>query len=384
MAKRDYYEVLGIEKNADDDAIKKAYRKLAMMYHPDKNKDNKDAEEKFKEACEAYEVLSDKDKRARYDQYGHAGMEGAFGSGGFRWEDFTHQGDFSDIFGGFESIFSQFFGGGGSFRSGGGGGQPRGEDLRIELSLNLKEIYEGVTKTIKINVKDACTTCNGSGSKDGITTKCTQCGGHGQVRVVRQSIFGNMQTVSTCPSCRGEGTIVKNKCTACNGEGRVSQSKSVDINIPKGVAEGQYVREKGKGNAAPRGGVPGDILVEIREKEDDFLKRDGANLFCEYPITFTQAALGDEVLVPTITKKIKLKIPAGTQSGKMFKISGQGLPVVQSALVGDFYVQIKVVTPTNLSAEEIKILEQFKVFDSKRDLNIGNSIVDKIKGFFKN
>ena len=381
--KRDYYEVLGVEKNADDDTIKRAYRKLAMMYHPDKNKDNKNAEEKFKEACEAYEVLSDKDKRARYDQYGHAGLEGAFGSGGFDWGDFTHQGDFSDIFGGFESIFAQFFGGSGrGFRSG-GSSQPKGEDLRIELSLSLKEIQEGVTKTIKINVKDTCNACNGTGSKDGLTQSCTQCGGQGQVRQVRQSIFGHVQTVVACPSCRGEGKIIKNKCSICNGEGRTPQSKSIDLNIPKGIAEGQYFRERGKGNAAPRGGIKGDILVEIREKEDDFLKRDGANLFCEFPITFTQAALGDEVLVPAISKKIKLKIPGGTQTGKMFKITGQGLPQVHSSIVGDLYVQIKVVTPTNLSPEEIKILEQFREYDMKRDLKIDKSFVDKLKGFFR-
>jgi len=382
MTKRDYYEILEVDKNATDDAIKKAYRKMAMMYHPDKNKDNKNAEEKFKEACEAYEILSDKDKRARYDQFGHAGLEGVFGSGGFRTEDFTHQGDFSDIFGGFESIFSQFFGGGRGFRNS-ENQQPRGEDLRIELSLSLKEIFEGVTKTIKINVKDTCSNCNGSGSKDGITQQCTQCGGQGQVRVVKQSIFGHVQTVSACPSCKGEGRIVKNKCNICNGEGRTSQTKNIELNIPKGIAEGQYFREKGKGNAAPRGGTKGDILVEIYEKEDSFLKRDGANLFCEYPITFSQAALGDEILVPSITKKIKLKIPAGTQTGKMFKINGQGLPIVQSSMTGDLYVQIRIVTPTNLTNEEIKLLEEFRKYDLKRDIKLENSFVDKLKGFFR-
>jgi molecular chaperone DnaJ len=309
-------------------------------------------------------------------------MEGAFGSGGFRWEDFSHQADFSDIFGGFESIFSTFFGGGrGGSR--GGHGQNKGEDLRIELSLTLKEVYEGVTKTIKINIKDTCETCNGTGSKDGLTQSCTQCGGQGQVRVVRQSIFGHVQQITSCPSCKGEGKIIKNKCVACNGEGRTPQSKSIDLNIPKGIAEGQYFREKGKGNAAPRGGIKGDILVEIREKEDDFLKRDGANLFCEFPITFTQAALGDDVMVPSITKTIKLKIPAGTQTGKMFKITGQGLPVVHSNVIGDLYVQIKVVTPTNLSVEEIKILEQFREYDNKRDMKLDKSFVDKLKGFFR-
>ena len=315
MSKRDYYEVLGVDKSADESTIKSAYRKLAMKYHPDKNKDNKNAEEKFKEAAEAYEVLSDKDKKARYDQYGHAGLEGAFGSGGFSWEDFTHSGDFSDIFGGFDSIFSAFFGGGmGGRRRGANSQQMKGEDLKIELSLTLREIYEGVKKTIKINVKDTCSHCNGTGSKDNKTNTCTQCSCTGQVRKVVQSLFGHVQTVVSCPSCKGEGRIIQNKCFHCSGEGRIPQSKSVDIDIPRGVQEGQYVRVRGEGNAAPRGGIKGDILVMIHEKDDPVLKRDGANLFCEFPITFTQAALGDEILVPAINKKIKLKIPAGTQT----------------------------------------------------------------------
>jgi len=383
MSKRDYYEVLGVEKNSDDETIKRAYRKLAMKYHPDKNKDNKEAEEKFKEACEAYEVLSDKDKRVRYDQYGHAGLEGAFGSGGFSWNDFTHQGDFSDIFGGFDSIFEAFFGGGGSRRSRQHSGQMKGEDLRIEMSLSLKEIYEGVTKTVKINVKDSCPDCNGTGSKDGKTTTCSQCGGQGQVRQVRQSLFGHVQTIVACPSCKGEGKIIENKCPACRGEGRTPQSKNVNVNIPAGVSEGQYIRLRGEGNAAPHGGIKGDILVHIHEKEDPILKREGANLYCEFPITFTQAALGSEITVPVINKKIKLKIPAGTQTGKVFKISNQGLPQVNSSIMGDLFVQVNVVTPTNLSSEEIQILEKFKEFDNKRDLKQDKSFFDKFKDMFK-
>ena len=382
MAKRDYYEILGVEKSADEDTIKKAYRGLAMKYHPDKNKDNKEAEEKFKEACEAYEVLSDKDKRSRYDQFGHAGLEGAFGSGGFSWEDFTHQGDFSDIFGGFESIFDHFFGGHGR-RRGSGNQQMKGEDLRIELSLSLKEIYEGTTKTIKINVKDPCAVCHGTGSKDSKTQSCSQCGGQGQVRQVRPSIFGHVQTIVSCPSCRGEGRIIQNRCTTCSGEGRVSNSKNIDINIPKGVQEGQYIRVRGEGNAAQRGGVKGDILVMVHEKEDPVLKRDGANLFCEFPITFTQAALGDEILVPTIGKKIKLKVPAGTQTGKLFKLSGQGMPFVNSSSIGDLYVQVKLITPTNLSYDEIKILEQFREFDKKRDLKVEKGFFDRLRDAFR-
>ncbi|MCK9329343.1 MAG: molecular chaperone DnaJ [Candidatus Cloacimonetes bacterium] len=383
MAKRDYYEVLGVEKNSDDDTIKRAYRKLAMKYHPDKNKDNKEAEEKFKEACEAYEVLSDKDKRARYDQYGHAGLEGAFGNGGFSWNDFTHQGDFSDIFGGFDSIFEAFFGGGGSRRSRHNPGQMKGEDLRIEMSLSLKEIAEGVSKTVKINIKDTCQACNGTGSQDGKTKTCTQCGGQGQVRQVRQSLFGHVQTIVTCPSCKGEGKIIENKCSVCKGEGRTPQSKNINVNIPAGVSEGQYIRLRGEGNVAPRGGIRGDILVHIHEKEDEYLKREGANLYREFPITFTQAALGSEIIVPVINKKIKIKIPAGTQSGKVFKLNNQGLPQVNSSLMGDLFVQVNIVTPTNLSQEEVRILEQFKVFDDKRDLKMEKSFFDKFKDMFR-
>jgi molecular chaperone DnaJ len=385
MAKRDYYEVLGVDKTASEDTIKVAYRKLAMKYHPDKNKDNAEATEKFKEAAEAYEVLSDKDKKARYDQYGHAGLEGAWGSGGFDFgRDFTHGADFSDIFGSFDSVFEAFFGGtmGGGRRSS-QSQQMKGEDLRIEMSLTLKEIAEGVKRTIKINIKDSCPDCKGSGSKDGKTNKCTQCGGLGQVRRQQQSLFGLVQTVVTCPSCRGEGKIIQNKCSRCNGECRVSTSKSVEIEIPRGVQEGQYVRVRGEGNAAPRGGIKGDILVMIHEKEDPAIKRDGSNLFVQFPISFTQAALGDEVMISTISKKIKLKIPAGTQSGKVFKITGQGLPVVHSSSVGDFYVVVVVVTPTHLSADEIKILEQFREYDKKRDLKLEKGFVDRLKDFFK-
>ena len=381
MSKRDYYDILGVDKSADSETIKKAYRKLAMKYHPDKNKDNKEAEEKFKEASEAYEVLSDKDKRSLYDQHGHAGLEGAFGSGGFSWSDFTRQGDFADIFG-FESIFDAFFGGGGRQRRN-ASGHTKGEDLKIELSLSLKEIYEGTSKTIKINVKDTCPTCFGTGSRDSKTQTCSQCGGQGQVRQVKQSIFGHIQTIVTCPSCKGDGKIIANKCLDCNGEGRTSKSRNVNVDIPKGVQEGQYIRVRGEGNAAVRGGVKGDILVLIHEKEDPNLKREGPNLFCEFPISFTQAALGDEVFVPSIMNKIKLKIPSGTQTGKIFKLSSQGLPQVNSSYVGDLFVQVRVITPTNLSPAEIKILEQFKEYDSKRDLKIDKNFIDRLREFFR-
>jgi molecular chaperone DnaJ len=383
MAKRDYYDVLGIDKNADTDSIKTAYRKLAMKYHPDKNPNDKNAEEKFKEAAEAYEVLSDKDKKQKYDQFGHAGLDGAFGSGGFNWGDFTHKGDFDDIFGGFDSILNAFFGG----SMGGGRRSPRsqslkGEDIRIEMSLTLAEVNEGVKKTIKINIKDICAECLGSGSKDGKVTNCTQCGGSGQVRRVQQSLFGQVQTVVACPSCKGEGKIIQNKCAYCHGEGRSTKSKNVEIEIPKGVMEGHVVRVMGQGNVGIRSGIKGDILVIIHEKEDKVLKREDSNLFCEFPISFATAALGDEVLVPAINKKIKLKIPAGTQTGKVFKVSKQGLPTVNSSHIGDLFVVVKVITPTNLKNDEEKIFRKLKEYDKNRDLKIDKSFTDRIRDFF--
>ena len=271
----------------------------------------------------------------------------------------------------------------GGGRRNGASKQMKGEDLRIEMSLTLQEIADGVQKTIKINIKEACTHCKGTGSKDNKMHNCTQCGGMGQVRRVTQSLFGHVQTVVTCPSCRGEGKTIQNKCTYCSGEGRMSQAKNVDVDIPRGVHEGQYVRIRGEGNAAPRGGIKGDILILIHEKEDNILRRDGANLFIEFPLTFTQVALGDEVMVPAINKKIKLKIPPGTQTGKVFKISGQGLPQVNSSYIGDLYVVARVVTPTHLNADEVRILEQFKTHDQKRDLKLEKSFVDKLKDFFK-
>lgn len=382
MAKRDYYEVLGIEKSASDSEIKRAYRKLAMKYHPDKNPDDKAAEEKFKEASEAYEVLSDANKRQKYDQYGHAGLEGAFGSGGFSWNDFTHAGDFSDIFGdGFGSIFENLFGFGGR-RSGGRSRANRGEDLQISLSLTLEEIAKGVDKKIKISVKEPCDTCNGTGSSDGDTHTCPQCHGSGQVMQMARSLFGQMQTVVTCPSCNGEGKIIKNKCSACHGEGRVSHSVTKSVHIPAGVSEGQYLRLQGEGNVGRRGSGRGDILVMIQEKEHPIFERDGDNLICEYPISFSQAALGDDLKVPTLSGKLKMKVPAGTQSGKTFRLRGQGLPHVNSGYTGDLYIRIRVITPTKLSAEERDLFEKLGKFDSEKKLHPEKSFFSKLRDLF--
>lgn len=381
--KRDYYEVLGVEKSADDATIKKAYRKLAMQFHPDKNPDNKEAEEKFKEASEAYEILSDKDKRQRYDQFGHAGVDGQFGGGGFNWENFTHFDDISDLFGGggFGSIFDQIFGGSGF----GGRGQRshnRGEDLQIELSLNLKEVASGTEKKIKIGVKTPCESCNGSGSADGHTETCTQCHGTGQVRRVVQSLFGQMQTASECPSCRGEGKIVKNRCTKCYGEGRQGKVQEINVKIPAGVEEGQYIRLRGQGNVGARGGARGDILVMIREKQDEIFERSGNDIVLEYPISVSQAVLGDEVIVPTINGSAKMKIPAGSQSGRLFRLKGQGIQGLNSYSKGDQLVRLIVVIPSKLSKEETELYTKLKSFDHKRELKPGKSFISKMKEFF--
>jgi len=384
MAKRDYYEVLGVEKNASDSEIKKAYRKLAMKYHPDKAGDDKEAEEKFKEASEAYEVLSDSEKKARYDQYGHAGLEGAFGQGGFSWSDFTHAGDFSDLFGegGFSSIFEQFFGG-----FGGGGGRSRGqkrnrgEDLQLEISITLKEVNDGADKKLKIKIKDNCDSCNGSGSADGASETCPQCNGQGQVRQVRQSLFGQIQTVGECPTCHGKGKIIKNKCHKCTGSGRVDTFKEIKITIPAGIDDGQYFRLRGQGNIGVNNGERGDIIVLVHVKEHDLFEREGANLILEYPISFSQAALGDEVKVPTINGKIKLKVPEGTQSGKVLRLRGQGLPHVNSTYKGDLYIKLMVITPTKLSSRERELLQELQTYDSEKKLKPGKGFFDKLKEF---
>lgn len=383
MAKRDYYEVLGVEKNAGADEIKKAYRKLAIKYHPDKTKGDKASEEKFKEASEAYEVLSDSEKRRKYDQYGHAGLEGTFGGGGFSWEDFTHASEFSDIFGegGFSSIFESFFGGSFGRRS----SRERvykGEDLQISIALSLKEIAEGTKKTIKIKVKDSCDKCRGTGSEDQSTQTCSQCNGAGQVRQTQRSIFGYISTTVNCPSCKGEGKIIKNKCTKCHGDGRMNVSKTVEVKIPAGVEEGQYIRLRGEGNAGIQNGPNGDILVLIKEKEDDTFEREGASIYCDYPISYSQAVLGGEIQVPTLSGKVKMKIPSGTQSGKVFKLKGQGLPYVNSPYRGDLHIRIVVVVPTTLTREEKELVEKLATFDQSRNYSPKKSFINKIKDIF--
>ena len=359
MTKRDYYEILSVSKTASGEEIKKAYRKVAMQHHPDRNPGNKDAEEKFKEAAEAYEVLSDSDKRAKYDRFGHAAF--APGSGGFsgsanvNMEDIFSQ--FGDIFG--DDIFGSFFGGG---RRGGGSGRgrgTRGSNLRIKIKLNYEEMAKGITKNIKVKKYVPCSTCSGSGAKDkgGLQT-CNTCGGSGQVRKVTSTFLGQMQTVSTCPTCNGEGSIITNKCTVCKGEGRVYGEETVNINIPAGVQEGMQLSLSGKGNAGERGGMPGDLIVVIEEEAHKELQRDGLNVAYELHISFPDAVFGLQVEVPTIDGRAKIKIPPGTQSGKIFRLKGKGFPEVNGYGRGDQLIHVNVWTPQHVTHEEKEMLNQ--------------------------
>ncbi|MGZ5252793.1 MAG: molecular chaperone DnaJ [Flavitalea sp.] len=359
MSKRDYYEILGVSKDSSADDIKKAYRKVAMQFHPDRNPGDKAAEDKFKEAAEAYEVLSDADKRAQYDRFGHAGMSsnGRGFSGNPNMEDIFSQ--FGDIFG--EDIFGSFFGGGG----GGGrrGGQrargTRGSNLRIKIKLTYEEIAKGVTKQVKVKKYIACTTCGGSGAKDKNSVQtCGTCGGSGQVRRVSNTFLGQMQTVTTCPTCNGEGTSITHKCGACKGEGRVYGEEMVELNIPAGVQEGMQLSVGGKGNAGERGGSAGDLIVLIEEEPHKELHRDGINVVFELHISFPDAVFGTQIEIPTIDGRAKIKIPAGTQSGKIFRLKGKGFPAVNSYEKGDQLIFVNIWTPQHVSSDEKAQLEK--------------------------
>lgn len=382
MSKRDYYEVLGLSRNATPEEIKKAYRKVAMQYHPDRNPGDKAAEEKFKEAAEAYEVLSDPDKKAQYDRFGHAGLSGngrGF-SGATNMEDIFSQ--FGDIFG--EDIFGSFFGGQRG-RSGSGRRGVRGSNLRIKLKLSYEDIAKGVTKQIKVKKYIRCTTCSGSGAKDSNSVQaCSTCGGSGQVRKVTNTFLGQMQTVTTCPTCNGEGTTITHTCPSCRGEGRVYGEETVIIEIPAGVQEGMQLNVPGKGNAGQRGGGNGDLIVLIEEEPHKELQRDGNNVAYELFISFPEAVFGTQVEVPTIDGRAKIKIPAGTQSGKIFRLKGKGFPSVNAYGKGDQLIFVNVWTPQNLSAEEKAMLEKlsksenFKPQPDKQE----KGFFDKIKEMF--
>ncbi|MES2882224.1 MAG: molecular chaperone DnaJ [Bacteroidota bacterium] len=353
--KRDYYEILGVGKSASADELKKNYRKVAMQYHPDRNPGDKAAEEKFKEAAEAYEILTDQDRRAQYDRYGHAGVSSNGRGGGHpNMEDIFSQ--FGDVFG--EDVFGSFFGG----RQGGGQRRARGvrgSNLRIKLKLNFEEIAKGVTKNIKVKKYVGCNTCGGNGAKDkGSVQNCGTCGGSGQVRKVTNTFLGQMQTVTTCPTCSGEGTTVTAKCTNCRGEGRVYDEETVNMEIPAGVQEGMQLNISGRGNAGERGGPAGDLIILIEEEPHKELEREGLNVAYELHLSFPDAVFGTQVEVPTIDGRAKIKIPAGTQSGKVFRLKGKGFPAVNSYERGDQLVQVNLWTPQHISSDEKAALEK--------------------------
>jgi molecular chaperone DnaJ len=343
MAKRDYYEVLGIKKNASNDEIKKSYRRLAMKHHPDRSKEDSDAESKFKEAKEAYEVLSDSDKRAAYDQFGHDGVRGGPPGGGFSAE------GFGDIFG---DVFGDIFGGGRRSRS----QVFRGADLGYELRLDLEKAVSGDSVTIEVPTQVTCEECTGSGAEKGSEpVKCTTCGGTGQVRM-QQGFFAIQQT---CPACKGAGTLITDPCSNCHGRGRISKTKRLSVKVPEGVEDGDRIRLSGEGEAGRNGGPPGDLYVEIRVSPHKIFHRNGADLSCEVPISFGTAALGGEIELPTLDGHVSLRIPAGTQSGKKFRLRGKGVTTVRDRRQGDLFARVAVETPINLTAEQESFLRSF-------------------------
>lgn len=371
MAKRDYYDVLGVNRDADDDAIKKAYRKLAMKYHPDRNPDDKSAEEKFKEAKEAYEILSDDGKRAAYDRHGHAGVDpslgGMGGGAGF--------GNFADAFG---DIFGDIFGN----ARGGRSSVYRGADLRYNLEITLEQAAHGTDTKIRIPTHEACENCHGSGAKPGTQpVSCSTCGGHGQVRL-QQGFFSIQQT---CPKCHGTGKVVSDPCPACSGAGRVKKQKTLSVRIPAGVDEGDRIRLAGEGEHGVNSGPPGDLYVQIQIKQHPVFQRDHDDLHCEMPISFATAALGSEIEIPTLDGSAKIKVPAETQSGKVFRLRGKGIKGVRSHTNGDLLCHVVIETPVNLTERQKELLREFESVtqkDRERHNPRAKSWMDKVKEFF--
>ena len=365
MAKRDFYEVLGVQKNASADEMKKAYRRLAMKHHPDRNPDSKEAEEKFKEANEAYEILSDADKRAAYDRYGHAGVDPSMGGGGG-----AGGAGFGDIFG---DVFGDIFGGGG--RGGGQQRSNRGSDLGYTLELDLEEAVRGAKVQIRVPTMAECEPCDGSGAKKGTSaSQCRTCNGSGQVRV-QQGFFVMSQT---CSSCHGRGSVITDPCGSCRGEGRVRKQKTLEVKIPAGVDTGDRIRLTGEGEAGAQGGPAGDLYVQVSVREHPIFKRDGADLYCEVPIDFTDAALGGELEVPTLDGRVKLRIPEATQTGKLFRLKGKGVKPIRSHAQGDMLCRVVVETPVQLSAEQKDLLRQFQQSMS----GVGNKQSPNKESFF--
>ena len=374
MAKRDYYEVLGVNKSASADQIKSAYRKLAVKHHPDKNKGDKAAEEKFKEASEAYHVLSNSERKQNYDNFGHAAFEnGGGGRGGFGNFDFSNH--FSDIF---EDFFGEGFGGGRRSRR----SNNRGSDLRYDLSISLEEAFSGKKQDIKFSTSEKCDTCSGSGSKPGHQAgTCSMCGGHGQVR----SSQGFFTVQQTCPQCAGAGEEITHPCSSCNGQGKKQASKRLSVTIPKGVDDGTRIRLSGKGEAGSRGGGSGDLYLFINVHSHDLFKRSDENLFFECPVSIADAALGTSIEIPTIDGgKAKIKIPAGTQSGKQFRLRGKGMPYMRGNDFGDLYVQVNTEVPISLNKEQKELLEKFREIENEKSNPSIKKFFQKAKSFWKN
>ncbi|MFD0715066.1 molecular chaperone DnaJ [Paenibacillus sp. GCM10027626] len=366
--KRDYYEVLGVDKNASAEDMKKAYRKLAREYHPDVNK-AADAEEKFKEVKEAYDVLSDDSKRETYDRYGHVDPNQGFGGGG------------ADFSGGFGDIFDMFFGGGGRRDP---NAPQRGNDLQYTMTIEFKEAVFGKETEITIPRTESCDTCGGSGAKPGTKPEtCTVCRGTGQQEVVQNTPFGRMVNRKACSNCSGTGRTVKEKCSSCHGAGKVKRQRKINVRIPAGVDEGAQIRLSGEGEAGQRGGPAGDLYIVIRVKSHEFFERDGDDIYCEVPLTYAQAALGDEIEIPTLTEKVKLKIPAGTQTGTYFRLKGKGVPRLRGYGQGDQHVKVTVVTPTHLSEEQKDLLRQFAGIGGEATQEHHESIFDRMKKAFR-
>ncbi|GAA6132703.1 MULTISPECIES: molecular chaperone DnaJ [Halopseudomonas] len=375
MSKRDYYEVLGVEKGASEAELKKAYRRLAMKFHPDRNPDDEKADEKFREATEAYEILTDANKRAAYDQYGHAGVDpnmGAGGAGGFGGA------NFSDIFG---DVFGDIFGGGGGGR--GRSSVQRGSDLRYTLELDLEEAVRGTSVTIRVPTLVGCETCDGSGAKKGTTpTTCSTCGGHGQVRM-QQGFFSVQQT---CPRCHGTGKMITDPCKDCHGEGRVEKEKNLSVKVPAGVDTGDRIRLAGEGEAGVNGGPAGDLYVVVSVREHKIFQRDGKNLYCEVPISFVDAALGGELEVPTLDGRVKLKIPEGAQTGKLFRLRGKGVTPVRGGSAGDLLCRVAVETPVNLTKRQRELLQELRETleeEGSSQSPRAKSWFDGVKNFFE-
>ena len=378
MTNKDYYDILGVRREATEDELKKAYRKLAMEYHPDRNPGDSRAEANFKEAAEAYEVLGNSDKRRIYDQYGRAGLKGGMGSGGgidFDLSDALRT--FMDGLGGFGDIFGM-----GQGRSG-RGSPASGSDLQIRLKLSLEEIYEGVEKNLRVKKLVTCDNCSGAGSEQGNGAKtCSTCHGNGKVRQVSRSIFGQFVNITTCPTCHGEGEIISTPCRKCKGDGRIREDSTVKIRVPAGVSTGNYITMRGDGNIGPRNGPTGDLIVIFEEKDHELFDRHEDDVLFNLPVGYSQLVLGDDIEVPTLNGKVKLKIPSGTHSGKIFRLRGKGIPKLNNYGQGDQLVQVSLITPNKISTKEKQLIEELSKFEEDYIKKVSKSEPKKKKRFF--